>query len=402
MFSSFIQLYRQAFKGLSRNSWFLSVVMLINRSGTMVVAFMSVYCVKQLHFTATQAGLVMVCFGLGSICGGFFGGKLTDKIGFYDLQVGAMITGGLLFIALSYQHTFFTMCTGSFVLSLFNESVRPANSSAIAHYSSPENKTRSISLNRLAINIGWALGGGLGGLLAAINYHLLFWVDGGTNILAAICLMILMPKAGIIKSYKKPEIPAVRTSAYRDKTYLLFILLGLFFFICFYEFMIMEPAFYRIDWHFSYPFIGFLMALNGILIAIVEMVMIHNLEGRRPGLVYVYTGVFIGSAGFILLNIIPPTAVAAIMIVVLITFSEMLCMPFMNSFWIHRSKDHNRGQYAGLYSMSWSAAQIIAPFMGGRLIDHGGFSLLWWVFAGLSLISATGYFFLYRYTIRIS
>ncbi|OIQ65963.1 major facilitator superfamily protein [mine drainage metagenome] len=164
----------------------------------------------------------------------------------------------------------------------------------------------------------------------------------------------------------------------------------------------MEPAFYRINWHFSYPFIGFLMALNGILIALIEMVMIHNLEGRRPGLVYVYTGVFIGAAGFILLNVIPPTAVTAIMIVVLITFSEMLCMPFMNSFWIHRSKDHNRGQYAGLYSMSWSAAQIIAPFMGGRLIDHGGFSLLWWVLAGLSLISGLGYLFLYRYTIRTS
>ncbi|BAU53731.1 MFS transporter [Mucilaginibacter gotjawali] len=370
--------------------------MLINRSGTMVVAFMSVYCVKQLHFTIEQAGIVMTIFGAGSICGGFFGGKITDKIGFYDLQVGAMMSGGILFIVLGYQHTFLSMCIGAFVLSLCNESVRPANSSAIAHYSSPENKTRSISLNRLAINIGWALGGGLGGFLAAINYHLLFWVDGGTNILAAIFLVILMPKSGIVKSYKKAGVPEIRASAYRDKTYLLFIGFGLLFFTCFYEFMIIEPAFYKIAWHFSLPFIGFLMALNGILIAIVEMVLIHNLEGRRPGLVYIYTGVFMGGLGFVLINIVPPSAIAATLIVVLITLSEMLSMPFMNSFWILRSTDHNRGQYAGLYSMAWSAAMIIAPTLGGLIIALGGFSLLWWIFAGLSFISGTGYFFMYR------
>jgi predicted MFS family arabinose efflux permease len=94
MFTSFIQLYTQAYKGLSRNSWYLSAVMLINRSGTMVVAFMSVYCIHQLHFTLEQAGIVMMLFGVGSIAGGYIGGVLTDRIGFYDLQVGALISWG--------------------------------------------------------------------------------------------------------------------------------------------------------------------------------------------------------------------------------------------------------------------------------------------------------------------
>jgi MFS family permease len=80
------------------------------------------------------------------------------------------------------------------LLSFCNEAFRPANSTAIAHYSSPENKTRSYSLNRLAVNLGWAFGGGLGGYLASINYHLLFWVDGCTNILAALMFLKLMPR----------------------------------------------------------------------------------------------------------------------------------------------------------------------------------------------------------------
>jgi MFS family permease len=397
MLTSFFQLYKQAYLGLSRNSWYLSAVMLINRSGTMVVAFMSVYCIHQLHFSSVQTGIIMSLFGFGALGGGFFGGMLTDKIGFYDIQVGALISGGVLFIVFGYQHTFWSLCIGAVILSFFNESVRPANSTAIAHYSSDENKTRSFSLNRLAVNIGWAVGGGLGGLLASINYHLLFWVDGCTNILAAILLLILMPKSKIVKTFKKHDKSLVRKSAYTDATYLAFIFLALLYFICFYEFMIMEPALYKIDWHYSERFIGFLLALNGLLIAFIEMVMIHNLEGKRNSLVYIVAGILIGGAGFVLLNLVPVSAFAAIVVVIFITFSEMMTMPFTNSFWISRTSENNRGQYAALYSMAWSSAQIAAPVIGGFFIALGGFSLLWWILAGLSLISAAGFLFLYRY-----
>jgi len=396
MLTSFFQLYKSAFTGLSKNSWYLSIVMLINRAGTMVVAFMTVYCVHQLHMSAVEAGIIMMLFGVGGFCGGFIGGVLTDKIGFYDVQVGALLSGGLLFFVLGMQHTFLSLSIGAFVLSLCNESVRPANSTAIAHYAGPENKTRSISLNRLAINVGWAMGGALGGVLAAINYRLLFWVDGGTNILAAIMLLVLMPKSQIVKNIKKRDPSINRNAAYHDLTYWIFILFGVLFFMCFYEFMIVEPAFYKLAWHFNERFIGFLLALNGILIAFVEMVMIHNLDGKRHTLVYIIAGISLGVIGLVLINIVPPTAIMAIIIVVVITFSEMLSMPFMNSFWIHRTNDHNRGAYAGMYSMSWSLAQIVAPLVGGLVIATGGFTLLWWVLAGISSVSAIGFFFLYR------
>src|SRR6185369_158261 len=80
------------------------------------------------------------------------------------------------------------ICLFSFLLSLVNDTFRPANSSAVAHFSKEENRTRSFSLNRLAINLGWAVGGAMGGIIASHNYHLLFWVDGLTNMVAAFIL----------------------------------------------------------------------------------------------------------------------------------------------------------------------------------------------------------------------
>lgn len=366
--------------------------MLINRSGTMVVPFMSVYTIEKLHFTVIQSGWVMAFFGLGSFLGAFFGGKLTDKIGFYDVQVAALLLGGLQFIVLGYQHTFLSISILTFVLSICNESFRPANSAAIAHYADDKNRTRSYSLNRLAVNLGWAVGGGLGGFLASFNYHLLFWVDGCTNIFAAILLLTLMPRSQIRKSVKDVVVSIKSAAAHTDGIFLIFIVLNTLFSCCFFEFFITQPVFYTIQWHLGSRFIGFLMALNGILIVVVEMVLVHKLDGRRHPLAYISIGVLLTGLTFVFLNILPHNAWIAVLIVVMITFGEIIAMPFMNSFWVSRTNNSNRGSYAAIYGMSWSAAQIIAPAVGSRIITSGGFNNLWWVFASICLFVSIGYY----------
>ena len=392
-----IQLYKKAYSGLSRNSWYLCLVMLINRSGTMVIPFMTIYCINQLHFTIVQAGYIMALFGLGSICGAFIGGKLSDKFGFYDLQIFALLSGGILFLILGYQHTFTTVGAGAFILSFCNESFRPANSSAIAYYSTDENKTRSYSLNRLAVNLGWAVGGALGGFLASINYHLLFWVDGCTNIVAALMLLRLIPRSSIIKTVKTKLDIAQTSSAYKDIVYLVFIGLVVLFATCFFQLFTMQPVFYKTEWFFNERTIGALMALNGLLIVFIEMVLIHRLEGKRHALNYISAGVILVGASFVLLNILPAGILSGIVFILFVTIGEMLAMPFANSFWITRTTPHNRGEYAGLYTMAWSTAQVLAPTVGSQLIMYGGFNLLWWILGGVCLFSSIGFTILYRF-----
>ena len=84
-----VNLYRNAFGGLSKDIWLLAFVTFVNRSGTMVVPFLTVYLTTKLQFSLTQAGWVMTCFGVGSVLGTLLGGKLTDKIGYYILVAGA-------------------------------------------------------------------------------------------------------------------------------------------------------------------------------------------------------------------------------------------------------------------------------------------------------------------------
>ncbi len=397
MLSDTITLYKNAYSGLSKKTWHLSIVMLINRSGTMVIPFMTIYCTQQLHFSITQAGFVMALFGAGAIAGAFAGGKITDAFGFYPLQVASLMLGGTMFIVVGYLHDYFFLCSGTFVLSVCNESFRPANSTAIAYYSEKENRTRSYSLNRLAINLGWAVGGALGGFLASINYHFLFWVDGCTNIAAAFLLLKLLPyvKSGAKKTETRHH-PVIQ-SAYRDKIYLYFIFLTILFAACFFQLFTMQPVFFKTAWHFNEQFIGILMALNGIIIVVIEMVIVYSLEGTKPLTTFIRTGVLLVGIGFALLNMLPAAVWVAILSVTVVTLGEILSMPFMNSFWVSRTAETNRGQYAGMYTIAWSIAQVIAPALGSVVIQKYGYNTLWWCLAGICAMGSFGFFLLGKY-----
>ncbi len=390
--------YRNAYSGLSKQTWLLSLIMLINRSGTMVVPFMSLYLTSpKMGYSVGDAGIVFGLFGAGAFCGAWLGGRLTDKIGFYPVQLFTLTVGGILFMLLGQMKTYPLICTFTFLLSFVNEAFRPANSTAIAFFSKDENRTRSYALNRLAINLGWAVGSALGGFLAHINYELLFWVDGFTNIGAALLMWLVLKPV----SYKTPakkitvDAPLIQ-SAYKDKTFLSFAFVTMLFACCFFQLFNNLPLYFEKDLHFSTPFIGILMAANGIIIALVEMVLIYKLEGKRKNMLYITIGVFMVGLSFLLLNIPAAAVTVAISMIVLVTFGEILSMPFMNSYWIARTQPSNRGQYAALYTMAWSAAQTLGPMGGAQLAEHAGFNVLWWTVGALSIVASFAFWRLHR------
>ena len=150
-----LQPYLNTFKGLSREVWWLSLITLINRAGTMVIPFLSLYLTKHLGFSLGKVGWIMSAFGLGSVVGSWLGGKLTDKIGYYKVMVFSLISTGFLFVGLQYLQTFETILLGIFLVMLVADMFRPAMFVALSAYSKTENKTRSVTLIRLAINLGF-------------------------------------------------------------------------------------------------------------------------------------------------------------------------------------------------------------------------------------------------------
>ncbi|WP_225860089.1 MULTISPECIES: MFS transporter [Chitinophaga] len=391
-------IYKKAYSGLSSSIWWLALVLLVNRTGSMVIPFMTVYLTQSLHFSIAEAGWVMACFGSGAVLGALAGGRLADKIGFYPIQFWSLLLNGISFMILGQMQTLTAICVTIFFQSLIGEAFRPANATAIAHYSTPENRTRSYALYRMAINLGFALGPALGGMLAAISYHLLFWVDGISCIAAAFLMRIVLPPVKVVHKEPKKEAAAPVTggSAYADKYYLVFIFLVTLNAICFFQSMTIVPVFFKEQMQLNEFQIGLTMAVNGGLIALVEMILVYRLEGKRDNLFFIVRGTVMMGAAFACFNIFPPIGAVALLYMLLLTVGEMLSMPFMNSFWIARSQDHNRGEYAALYTICFSVAHIVAPTLGANLVQQLGFNNWWYITTGLCLLSTTGFILLRR------
>ncbi len=398
MFTKTVSLYKNAYGGLSRSTWWLALVMLINRSGTMVVPFMTMYMTQHIGVTISKAGFVMSLFGAGAVVGALIGGKLTDKLGYYYIQITTLVGGGIMFIVLGQMHSYSAICVATFLLAFVNEAFRPANSVAVAYYSKEENRTRSYSLNRLAINLGWAVGGGVGGIIASYNYQLLFWVDGLTNLCGAVLLyLVLAPSRNEATEVKIKQEKIVAKTAYQDSNYIIFIFLLFLFAMCFFQLFTTIPVFYKEQFHLTVFFIGMIMTMNGLIISLFEMITVFKLEGKRPLLHFISLGVVLIGIAYLMLNspVIDKWALA-IIIMLLFTFGEILSMPFMNSYFISRTMPHNRGQYAALYTVAWASAQAVGPFIGGLIAENYGYNILWFAVAGVCMVIALLYRLLHK------
>ncbi|MGV3642487.1 MAG: MFS transporter [Adhaeribacter sp.] len=390
-------LYRNAFAGLSRPAWMLAVVMFINRSGAMVVPFLSVYLTGHLHFSLQQVGLVLSLFGLGSMAGSFLGGYLTDRLGHFRVQFWSLILSGGLFVVLAQLRDFAFVATGIFILSTVAESLRPANSSSVTFYARPENLTRAFSLNRMAINLGFSIGPALGGLLATVSYQLLFYGDAFTCLGAGLFFYLYFRRRsghqGAAKT-ENQELPASR-SPYRDWKFLLFVLLSCGFALTFFQFLFTLPLYYRQVHHLSEAQIGMLLALNGLVVFSLEMILVYSIGTRIRPAILISGGTLLVALSLLLFNLVGGSWILYVSMTIL-SIAEILAMPYMATIPVTRSQPQNRGRYMGLYNLSFSFSFILSPFLGTLLIDRYGYDTLWYSGAGLACLTAIGFFVLVR------
>lgn len=390
--------YLDTFKGLSQEVWWLALITLINRAGTMVIPFLSLYLTTDLNFTLAQVGWIMTAFGMGSVVGSWLGGKLTDKIGYYKVMVRSLLTTGILFIGLQFLNTFATICLGIFLVMLVADMFRPAMFVALSAYSKPENKTRSVTLIRLAINLGFSAGPAIGGIIiTTMSYGGLFWVDGVTCILATLLLIkVLHPKKAKTLDTVVNENPQ---SAYKDKAFWIFLASMTMFGIIFLQYFSTMPIYYKEIHELTELEIGILLGLNGAFIFLFEMPLIKWLENTKYSkATLMLLGAVLTTISFFVLNLTPWVGIL-LFGMLFMTIGEMIAFPFSNAFAMERAKKGNQGEYMALYTISFSIAHIFGHNAGMQLVDRIGFDNTWYIMTILGVICAFLLYFLKRYLV---
>ena len=397
MLQNTINLYKNAYAGLSREVWLLSLISLINRAGTMVFPFMTIYLTQSRHFTLKEAGIIMSFFGLGSLLGAYLGGWLTDRIGNYKVQFWSLIGTSIVLLFILKMETFWGIAAMAFLLSLVADAFRPANKVAVSNYSQPENITRSFALLRLAVNLGFAIGPAMGGILAAWKgYDWLFYADALTCFLAAILFKITLKddfnarqKMATVKD--KPKAPT--NSPYKDTHFMYFlIIIGLLAF-AFLQIFYTIPVFFKQDLALDEAQIGLFMGLNGLIIVLFEMPMVYKAEQQYTQFFTMKMGALLIGLGF-LCFLIPAATFAAALGIIILTIGEIYYMPFASAWVASRASDANRGQYMALYTIAWATASVIAPSAGFLMIEQLGFNGLWLILSTIGFLGALGFWIL--------
>ncbi len=377
--------YARAFAGLPGEVWILAVATLVNRAGTMVLPFLTLYLTGQFGWSPAAAGRMLALYGAGAIGGAFLGGWAADRWSPVAVQQFSLVGTGVGFLALTRLSSEHAFGIAMVVISLVAEMYRPALLAAAGKDVPAEVRGRSMGLLRLAVNAGMSIGPALGGLLATVNYDLLFVADACTCWAAAAVLFLVRRRAtrraraafaeagGAVEAHPGEAPPS--GSPWRDGPFVLFLGLATLLAIVFFQINGTFPLYLHHEYGLSEAGIGALLGLNALIVVACEMLILHRIE-RLPPLSVIAPGAFLLCLGFALLPLARGAVYAAATVLVW-TIGEMLTLPMANIFVAARAGSARSGRYMGAYTMSFATAFLIAPALGLSVYGRWGGAVLW-------------------------
>jgi len=394
------KIYINSFKGLSQESWMLAMVMLINRSGSMVLPFLGVYMTDELGFDLKSTGLVLSFFGFGSVFGSWFGGMITDKIGEFKVQYLSLFLSVPLFCLIPLFKTEIGLAAIIFIQSSVSECFRPANSVAVTKYAKKENLTRVFSLNRLAMNLGFSIGPALGGILSTISYDFLFY----SNALGALLAGITYVKFFKNRKYRNPDSSIKTTkskekSPYKDGKFVIFCFACFLFSLCFFQLLNTLILFYKDVANLPKQGIGYILAYSGIIIVLLEMLLVEFADKKFKIKQTLFIGTILCAISFGMLGF-GHQVWYLVLAMTFLCVGEIWTLPFMSTVTAMRSGENNKGAYMGLLGIGFSLSFILTPFLGTYIAEKFGFSTLWFGTGILLSMTAIAFYYITNWIIK--
>jgi MFS family permease len=383
---------QQATGGLPRQFWFLWTGTLINRLGAFVVIYLAIYLTQALHFSQSQAGLVLGAYGVGGAVGTMTGGVLADRWGRRPTLLTAQFGAAGLMLALGFAEGFWQLAAGAVLLGLFAEGVRPAFQAMMIDLVPDKDRVRAYSLNYWAINLGFATAAVLAGFAAQFDYLLLFVVDAGTTLITAAISLVFLAETRPARTSRPATARPARGgpglgTVFRDRVFLSFVALNFFVVLVIMQHMSTLPIAMSAD-GLSPATFGWVIAVNGLMIVAGQLFIPKLIDGRNRNRMLALATLIMG-VGFGL-NAFAGTVALYALSVVIWTLGEMLQTPSNAALIAELSPAALRGRYQGVNSLSWSAGSALAPIVGGFVQQHLGSTVLWLGCAGIGAVVAAG------------
>ncbi|HEX8003657.1 MAG TPA: MFS transporter [Mycobacteriales bacterium] len=377
-------------RGLPRAVWILLAGTLITRAGSFAVPFLTIYLHNERGLSLRYAGIAMAAWGAGGMVAALSGGSLADRLGRKPVVVGSPLLGGLAITALLLtQHPAMVVAV-ALVAGAVSESGRPAVSAMLTDLTPAERRIDAFALFRLVVNLGFAVGTGLGGVLIThIGFVRLFLADAATSWIYAAVALALLPETRPAAAAAPRAADAERPGrgfrdVLADPVFRRFWAGSFVMALVFAQTMVTLPLVLT-ERGFSPAVYGGIISVNGLLIIATEF-WISGRTRRYPAPAVMAAGALVLGGGYALTGLVDRSVPLLLATVLVWTVGEMLGSPTGWAYMSSLAPPDLRGRYAGALGLSWSLAFTVGPVLGSTALAFGH-GVLWFGSVGLAVAS---------------
>lgn len=381
--------------GLPPQYWLLWAGTLVNRLGSFVVPFLTLYLTTQRLIPVSQAALMVSLYGAGSFLAQLTGGEMTDRIGRRPVMLISLLAAPAAMLALGFARAVPVIAACTFALGFLTDLYRPAVSAAIADLVPPEHRVRAYGYLYWAINLGFAVAPVVAGLLAGYAYLALFVGDAVTTFAFGVIVLLGLKEtrpAAAVRAAPASLRERLRQLG-RAPVLLLFSALAFGFGLVYMQGHVTLPV--DMQSHGLSPRdYGLAVAVNGLLIVLVSLPISHA-AGRWPRFGTMAAASLLLGLGFgfqALADNLPLYALA----VAIWTLGEIAAAAVAPAIIADLAPIALRGLYQGVYGSSFGLAFFAGPVLGGWILQHHGATPLWLGCLAIGGLLAAGYLALGR------
>ena len=329
----------------------------VNRLGSFILPFLTLVLHREFQLGEGTSGLLVGAYGAGSIVSMLLGGVLTDRLGRRRTLLLSLFGSGLLAVAMGFAPSVRVFVPLLVAFSFLADLYRPASSAIIADLVPSADRAVGFAALRLAVNLGFGFGVALGGVLADLDWRLLFWGDGATTLAFGVVA------GALVAETRAPAPAAARPAAlgspWRDPPFVMLVSATFVFCLAFFMDFIALPL--TITGSAGYParVYGLLIGVNGLLIGLFELTVVDWLGRFRrlrvAGLGIAVTALGVGMTGLVM------HWSWFLLCVLLWTAGEILTIPQMSAFLADWAPPELRGRYLGIAQAAWGLGSTVAP-----------------------------------------
>ncbi|HVN14289.1 MAG TPA: MFS transporter [Anaerolineales bacterium] len=384
-------------EGLPPAYWLLWSGTLVNRLGTFVVPFLSLYLTVQRQIPVSQSALMVSLFGAGSFISQLMGGELSDRLGRRPVMLTSFLVTPAAMLTLGLAHELWLIAACTFILGFFTDLYRPAVNASVADLVAPEARTRGYGYIYWAINFGAAIAPVLAGLIASYSYLTLFIADALTTLVFGLLVLFGFHETRPLEAAHHAARANIQTrfsQLKRAPVLLFFSVLTLFFGMVYAQSTVTLPL--DMAAHGLSPEqYGLTIAINGFMI-ILTTIPVSNMAAKWPRFPSVAIGALFLGLGFGF------TALASNLMFFMIsvaiwTVGEIVATSVAPTIIADLSPIELRGLFQGIFGSAWGLAYFLGPLVGGWIYENFGSVTLWGGSLVIGLLMAFAYFVLGKF-----